>query len=83
MKCSGLRAFMLAVACLGLGPTWLGLILLVWAPLVGLARVAMGVHYVSDVVAGAVVGVIVAWLGLQIHQPLLAWFTSLIGFPLW
>jgi undecaprenyl-diphosphatase len=50
------RSVMLAVVMLGLGPMWLGLPLLVWAPLVGLARVAMGVHYLSDVLAGMVLG---------------------------
>lgn len=50
------RAFMLAVMGLGLGPLWFGLLLLLWAPLVTLARVAMGVHYLSDVVAGAITG---------------------------
>ncbi|OGO41662.1 MAG: hypothetical protein A2W36_05695, partial [Chloroflexi bacterium RBG_16_58_14] len=43
------RAFLLAVLALGLSPLWFGLLLLVWAPLVSLARVAMGVHYLSDV----------------------------------
>ncbi len=50
------RAVMLAVVVLGLGPLWLGLLLLVWAPLVSLARVAMGVHYLSDVLAGMILG---------------------------
>jgi undecaprenyl-diphosphatase len=50
------RAVMLAVVTLGLGPLWLGLLLLAWAPLVGLARVAMGVHYLSDVLAGMILG---------------------------
>jgi len=50
------RAVMLAVIILGLGPAWFGIILLVWAPLVILARVAMGVHYLSDVLAGALLG---------------------------
>jgi undecaprenyl-diphosphatase len=50
------RAVMLAVIILGLGPLWLGLLLLVWAPLVGLARIAMGVHYLSDVLAGILLG---------------------------
>jgi undecaprenyl-diphosphatase len=50
------RASMLAVLGLGLGPGWFGLVLLVWAPLVLLARVAMGVHYLSDVLAGALLG---------------------------
>ena len=55
------RAVMLAVVTLGWGPAWLGVVLLVWAPLVALARVAMGVHYLSDVVAGGLLG---AALGL-------------------
>jgi len=50
------RAVMLAVVVLGLGPLWLGLLLLIWAPLVCLARVAMGVHYLSDVLAGMILG---------------------------
>ena len=51
------RAAMLAVAALGLGPPWFGLLLFVWAPLVGLARVSMGVHYLSDILARMVIGV--------------------------
>lgn len=53
------RAFMLAVTMLGLGPLWSGLVLLIWAPLVGLARVAMGVHYLSDVLAGMLLGMLI------------------------
>ncbi len=52
------RAMMLAVLMLGLSPS-VGIAMLVWAPLVGLARVAMGVHYLSDVVAGLLLGLIV------------------------
>lgn len=52
------RALMLAVLGLALGPTWLGIILSIWAPLVVLARAAMGVHYLSDVLAGAALGLI-------------------------
>lgn len=52
------RAFMLAVLALGLGPLWFGILLLVWAPLVALARASMGVHYLSDVVAGMAFGVV-------------------------
>ncbi|MEK7328471.1 MAG: phosphatase PAP2 family protein [Chloroflexota bacterium] len=50
------RAAMLAVVAVALGPAWWAALLLAWAPLVALARVAMGVHYVSDVAAGAVCG---------------------------
>lgn len=50
------RAVMLAVLALGLGPAWFAALLVIWAPLVGLARIAMGVHYLSDVVVGMVFG---------------------------
>ena len=53
------RSLMLAVIILGLGPLWLGILLLAWAPFVGLARVAMGVHYLSDVLAGMILGVLI------------------------
>lgn len=52
------RAFMLAVIACGTGPFWLAAVLLLWAPLVGLARVQMRLHYLSDVVAGALLGII-------------------------
>ena len=77
------RAFLIAVIASALAPAWLATLLWIWAPLVALARVAMGVHYLSDVVAGAVLGVIVALIGLQIYSPLINWLTALIGFPLW
>jgi undecaprenyl-diphosphatase len=51
------RAAMLAVVALALGPAWWAAALFVWAPLVGLARVIMGVHYLSDIVVGAGCGI--------------------------
>ena len=60
------RAILIAILAIGLGPGWLAILLCVWAPLVALARVAMGVHYLSDVVAGAVVGAIAGIIVLQI-----------------
>jgi undecaprenyl-diphosphatase len=51
------RAMMLAVIALILGPVWWSTVLMVWAPLVSLARVAMGVPYLSDVAAGMVLGI--------------------------
>jgi undecaprenyl-diphosphatase len=77
------RAFLIAVIGAALGPAWLGTVLWFWAPLVSLARVAMGVHYLSDVIAGALLGIGVAVIGLQVYEPLFMWITSLIGFPLW
>lgn len=59
------RACLLAVLALGLGPAWFGILLAVWAPLVCLARVSMGVHYLSDVLAGMVFGTILGGLVLK------------------
>ena len=54
------RMAMMAMAGFALGFPWFGLALLLWTPLVALARVAMGVHYLSDVAAGMLIGVVVA-----------------------
>ena len=61
------RAFLLAVLAAGNGPGWLSLVLAFWAPLVSLARVATGVHYLSDITAGAVLGLLMggAFLAAQ------------------
>lgn len=60
------RAALLAVLSLGWGPSWLGVLLLIWAPFVLLARVAMGLHYLSDVIVGSTLGVIIGLLGVFI-----------------
>lgn len=60
------RAVLLAVLSLGLGPVWLAALLLPWAPLVALARVAMGLHYPTDVLAGGAVGLIAGLIALLI-----------------
>jgi len=61
------RAVLIAVLAIGMGPWWLAVILCIWAPLVVLARVAMRVHYLSDVVAGAALGLIAGLIGLQVR----------------
>ena len=60
------RMAMLAVLAFGLGPAWLGWLMFVLAPAVSLARVAMGVHYLSDVVVGAAIGIVVGLLLLGV-----------------
>lgn len=62
------RAAMLAVLGLALGSPWLGWLLLVWAPLVGLARVATGLHYVSDILAGWVLGIAMGFVTLRLWE---------------
>lgn len=61
------RATLIAVLAIGLGPGWLAVLLCAWMPLVSLARVAMGVHYLSDVAAGAVLGAIAGGIVLLIR----------------
>jgi undecaprenyl-diphosphatase len=50
------RSAALAVMGISVGPPWFGIAVSLWAPWVGLSRVALGVHYLSDVVVGWVVG---------------------------
>jgi undecaprenyl-diphosphatase len=60
------RAVMLAVMAVGLGPAWFAVLLCAWAPLVVLARVAMGLHYLSDVLAGALFGLVMGGIILSL-----------------
>jgi undecaprenyl-diphosphatase len=77
------RSFLIATLALGIVPGWLVVILWFWAPSVAVARVAMGVHYVSDVVVGAALGIVCGLIGLQIYEPIFTWITHLIGFSFW
>jgi membrane-associated phospholipid phosphatase len=61
------RAILIAILASGLGPWWLAIFLCVWAPLVALARVAMGLHYLSDIVAGVVLGAVAGGIVLMIR----------------
>jgi undecaprenyl-diphosphatase len=54
------RAVMLAGVAVTFGPLWLAVVMVVWAISVSLARVALGVHYLSDIVAGGVCGLVCA-----------------------
>jgi undecaprenyl-diphosphatase len=60
------RAFLIAALVAVWGPSWLAPIVLVWAPLVALARVAMGLHYLSDIIGGAVLGLAAALVAVQV-----------------
>jgi undecaprenyl-diphosphatase len=52
------RAVLLAVLASAFGPAWLGTMLACWAVAVAASRVTLGVHYLSDVVAGAALGLV-------------------------
>ncbi len=60
------RSVLLAVLSVGWGPTWLAAILVPWAPLVSIARVALGLHYPTDVLAGGFLGLIAGLIALII-----------------
>jgi membrane-associated phospholipid phosphatase len=81
------RAFLIAALAGLLGPAPLAIALWAWAPLVSLARVAMGVHYLSDILAGALVGLLVVWLvwplSPQVFDVINGWVVGLLGLPLW
>jgi undecaprenyl-diphosphatase len=66
------RAFMLAILALFQGPAWFGLLVLAWAPLVSLARVAMGLHFLSDVIVGMLVGLVAGLFMLWISPFLIS-----------
>jgi undecaprenyl-diphosphatase len=52
------RAVLLAILATAWAPFWFAAVLLLWAPLVALSRVAMGLHYLSDIFAGAGLGLL-------------------------
>ncbi len=52
------RAAMLSILGLALSPAWFGWLLVIWTPLVCIARVMTGVHYVSDILVGIALGLL-------------------------
>ena len=70
------RAALLAVMAMALGPAWFGWLVVLWSPVVAAARVLMGVHYVSDVVAGYLLGLLVGWGMVQLAP----WMVAAVPF---
>jgi undecaprenyl-diphosphatase len=52
------RATMLTTIMLLSGYCWIGLIMVIWMILVDLARVGLGVHYLSDIFVGTAIGAV-------------------------
>ena len=71
------RSAMLAVMAISLGPVWFAWIVAMWAPLVSLARVATGVHYLSDILAGLLLGLLAGFIMLLITPLLISTFPFL------
>ena len=72
------RSAALVVMAACAGPEWFAWAVLLWAPWVGISRVALGVHYVSDVIAGWLVGAGMGLVALALHPMILRWFSWLI-----
>lgn len=60
------RTALLAVITLCSGPLWVGLTLTIWAVLVDYARIALGVHYLSDILVGTGLGLLFGWAALLV-----------------
>lgn len=49
--------------------------LILWAALISYSRIYLGVHYPGDIMAGALIGILAAYLGYFIYQKVCARFT--------
>jgi undecaprenyl-diphosphatase len=56
------RASMLTTIMFLSGNIWIGIVFLIWAVLVDLARIGLGVHYLSDIIGGTVIGILMGGL---------------------
>ena len=70
------RVVMLAAMAWGLNLFPLAWILVIWAPLVSIARVSLGVHFLIDIIAGWVLGLFLAFGILSLQS----FFFNLIPF---
>jgi undecaprenyl-diphosphatase len=52
------RAIMLTLLILLSGHIWLGILMILWTILVDSSRVGLGVHYISDIVVGSLIGAV-------------------------
>jgi undecaprenyl-diphosphatase len=65
------RAVMLCILSWQLGPVAAFVVVMAWSPIMVLSRIAIGIHYVFDVIAGIVLGVLLTAVLLAV-APLIA-----------
>lgn len=56
------RAALITAVMLVEGPLWLGATLIFWAGLVSYSRIGLGVHYLSDILVGTTLGLLLGWI---------------------
>jgi undecaprenyl-diphosphatase len=71
-------AFAIAFAVLAFS-RWAGVGFLVAATLIGMSRIALGLHYPSDVLAGLLVGWAAAWVVVRLGRPWLGRLVELLS----
>lgn len=74
------RAILIAVLAWSITPLWFGIIIVIWAPLACLGRIVMGVHYISDVIAGAIIGLVSGFILLWALPSIIPLIDAVIPF---
>jgi len=62
------RATMLTVIMLLTGFWWIGLIMVAWTLLVDISRVGLGVHYLSDILVGTLIGILMGGFAVWVFS---------------
>lgn len=68
------RVFFLTSMAWGIAPLWFAIMLTIWAPLVSLSRIQTGLHYLSDVIAGVLLGWVLGKFTLLFVPTMITWF---------
>jgi undecaprenyl-diphosphatase len=68
------RVFFLTSMAWSIAPIWFAILLSIWAPLVALSRIQTGLHYLSDVLAGVLLGWVLGKLVLLLIPTMILWF---------
>ncbi len=67
------RASMLCLLSIVLGPLCAALAIALWSPIMIVSRIAIGIHYVFDVVAGILLGILLTLVLLGLAPVLTSW----------